>query len=397
VKDLVARLKAALIRWWLGVQQSWRWLDHVVRAWQRYRQNAGNYLAGGIAFFSFLALFPLVLLGVSVAGFVLHARPETLQNLYDTIERHAPGELGTTIHTAIQTAINARASVGLIGLVGTLFAGLGWVANLRLASSLVWGTGWVKRPFLKARIADGVVLVGLGIGLLLSLTLTAAGTRLSSFVLTQTGLKSVPGSQFLTPAVGLVMALAADTVIFGFMLIRLPHATVPPGLALRGALLAAAGFEILKIIGTYYLAIVGRSPAVSAFGSILGVLIFFNVVFRFLLFCMAWISTAMDPGEEPKAAVLLPPAAPPTAPVEPPPAAPPRPSPTVVAGTLVGAGAAVGAGSITAASLWRRSRRRSKAARAALVGHSSTPQEHSPTAEYHCHADERGGEPHARP
>jgi membrane protein len=382
VKDLVARLKAALTQWWLGLRQSWRWLDHVVRAWERYRKNAGNYLAGGIAFFSFLALFPLVLLGVSVAGFVLHARPETLQNLYDTIERNAPGALGNTIETAIQTAINARASVGLIGLVGTLFAGLGWVANLRLASSLVWGTGWVKRPFLKAKIADSIVLIGLGLALLISLVLTAAGTRLSSYVLTQTGLKSVPGSQFLTPIVGIVVAIAADTVIFGFLLIRLPHATVPPGLALRGALLAAVGFEILKIIGTYYLAIVGPSPAVSAFGSILGVLVFFNVVFRFLLFCMAWISTAMDPGEAPKATVLLPVAAPPIAPVEPPPTAPPGPSPTVVAGALVGAGAAVGAGSITAAGLWRRSRRRTKAARAALVEKSSAaPQEHSSTAE----------------
>jgi membrane protein len=382
VKDLVARLKAALTRWWLNLRQSWRWLDHVVRAWERYRKNAGNYLAGGIAYFSFLALFPIVLLGVSVAGFVLHARPETLQNLYDTIERNAPGGLGNTIQTAIQTAINARASVGLIGLVGTLIAGLGWVSNLRLASSLVWGSGWVKRPFLKAKIADGIILVGLGVGLLVSLALTAAGTELSSYVLTHTGLKSVPGSQFLTPVVGIVVAIAADIVIFGFLLIRLPHATVPPGLAFRGALLAAIGFEILKIVGAYYLSVVGRSPAASAFGSILGVLIFFNLVFRFLLFCVAWISTAMDPGETPKATVLQPPAAPPPiVPVEPAPAASPGPSPTVVAGTLVGAGAAVGAGSITAASLWRRSRRRSKAARAALVGDSSAaPDERGCTA-----------------
>jgi membrane protein len=373
VKDVVARLKAALTRWWLGLRKSWRWLDHAVRAWGRYRKNAGNYLAGGIAYFSFLALFPIVLLGVSIAGFVLHARPETLQNLYDTIERNAPGGLGDTIKTAVQTAINFRTSVGLIGLAGTLFVGLGWVANLRLASSLVWGTGWVKRPFLKAKIADGIILIGLGIGLLVSLALTAAGTELASFILTHTGLGSVPGSHFLTPVVGIVVAIAADIVIFGFLLIRLPQATVPPGIAFRGALLAAIGFEILKIIGTYYLAIVGRSPAASAFGSILGVLIFFNLVFRFLLFCVAWIATAMESGEAPKPAVLEPPPAPPapTEPVQPTPA-PAGPSPTVVAGTLVGAGAAVGVGSVTAASLWRRARRRSKVARAALLGDSST-------------------------
>jgi membrane protein len=381
VKALVARLKAALTRWWVGLRQSWRWLDHVVRAWERYRKNAGNYLAGGIAYFSFLALFPIVLLGVSIAGFVLHARPDTLQNLYDTIEKNAPGGLGNTIQTAIQTAIRFRTSVGLIGLVGTLFAGLGWVANLRLASSLVWGTGWVKRPFLKAKIADGIILVGMGIALLISLALTAGGTALSSFILDHTALGSVPGSQFLTPIVGIVVAIAADIVIFGFLLIRLPRASVPPGLAFRGALLAAIGFEILKIIGAYYLSIVGRSPAASAFGSVLGVLIFFNLVFRFLLFCMAWIATAMESVEAPKPAALRPAVPPPAEPVEPTPA-PTGPSPTVVAGTLVGAGAAVGVGSVTAASLWRRARRRSKAARAALVGDSSTPpEEHSSGSE----------------
>jgi membrane protein len=382
VKALIARLKAALTRWWVGLRQSWRWLDHVVRAWGRYRNNAGNYLAGGIAYFSFLALFPIVLLGVSIAGFVLHARPETLQNLYDTIEKNAPGGLGKTIETAIQTAINFRTSVGVIGLAGTLFVGLGWVANLRLATSLVWGTGWIKRPFLKAKIADGIILIGLGVALIISLALTAGGTALSSFILDHTVLGSVPGSQFLTPVVGIVMAIAADIVIFGFLLIRLPQASVPPGLAFRGALLAAVGFEVLKIIGAYYLAIVGRSPAASAFGSILGVLIFFNLVFRFLLFCVAWIATAMESGAAPKPAVPEPPAPSPSAePVEPTPATA-GPSPTVVAGTLVGAGAAVGAGSVTAASLWRRARRRSKAARAALTGDSSrAPQKHSSDAE----------------
>ena len=382
MRDLVARFKAALTRWWLNLRQSWRWLDHVVRAWERYRKNAGNYLAGGIAYFSFLALFPIVLLGVSVAGFVLHAHPEMLQNLFEAIDRNAPGVLGNAINTAIQTAVNARTKVGLIGFFGTLLAGLGWVSNLRLASSLVWGTGWVKRPFLKARIADGIILIGLGIGLVISLTLTAAGTRLSSLFLTSTGLGSVRGSQIFTPVVGIAVAIAADVVIFGFLLIRLPHAKVPLGLAVRGALLAAIGFEILKIIGAYYLAIVSHNPAVVAFGSLIGALIFLNLVFRFLLFCMAWTATAMEPSGAPKPAGLERPAPPtPVEPSEPPAAGPSGPSPTVVAGALVGAGAAVGAGSVTAASLWRRARRRSRATSAALVGDTSTAEEHRSTSE----------------
>jgi membrane protein len=382
VKDLVARLKAALTRWWVHLRQSWRWLDHMVRAWERYRKNAGNYLAGGIAYFSFLALFPIVLLGLSVAGFVLHAHPDMLRNLLEAVERNAPGVLGNAINTSIQTAINARTSIGLVGFFGTLLAGLGWVSNLRLASSLVWGTGWIKRPFLRARIADGIILIGLGIGLVVSLGLTAAGTRLSSLFLTSTGIDSVRGSQFFTPVVGILVAIATDMMIFGFLIIRLPHAKVPLRLAVRSALLAAVGFEVLKIIGTYYLAIISRNPAVVAFGSLVGALIFLNLVFRFMLFCIAWTATAMEPDEAPEAAVLAPPAPPaPAEPVDaaPAPAAAPGPSPRAVAGALVGAGAALGAGSVTAASLWRRAHRRSKAT--ALVGGSATAEQHERTTE----------------
>jgi membrane protein len=360
VTALPGRLKSAFSRWWIGVRRSQRWFDHVVRAWNRYKGNSGDYLAGAITYFSFLALFPVILLGVSIAAFVLKAHPDALQTLLDNVEKNAPGGLGSTIKTAIDTAIKARAGVGLIGLVGTLLAGLGWVANLRLATALVWGTGKFQRPFAKAKLADATILVGLGLGLLVSVALTAGGTRLSDLVLRHTGLHSVPGSSFLAPVVGIVLAIAADVLIFGFLLLRLPRASVPRGLGLRGALLAAVGFEVLKIVGTLYLARVSQSPAASAFGSILGVLVFLNLVFRFLLFCVAWIATGLDPYDSVAGENLADAADIARPPDQPPAGQPaPAPAPVAVAGALIGAGAAVGAGTMTAARWWwRRARRR---------------------------------------
>lgn len=354
VKALVARLRARLAAVFAGARQRMPWLDHVVRAWGRYKGNSGDYLAGAITFFSFLALFPLILLGVSIASFVLNAHPDALNTLLNNVEKNAPGGLGDTIKSAINTAIKARTGVGIVGLVGTLFTGLGWVANLRLATSLVWGTGKLKRPFLKAKIADSIVLVGLGVGLLVSVALTAGGTAASQVLLKHSGLDSVPGSGFLAPLIGIVLALLADMVIFGFLLLRLPRATVPRGLGLRGALLAAVGFEILKVIGTFYLAKIGRSPAASALGSVLGVLVFLNLVFRYLMFCVAWIATGLDAYDS-KPDLVAPPTPPATERTA------RAPSPAAVAGTLLGAGAAVGVGTVGAARWWwRRSRRRSK-------------------------------------
>ena len=60
---------------------------------------------------------------------------------------------------------------------------------------------------------------------------------------------------------------------------------------MRAAVLAAVGFEILKVVGTYYIATTTKNPAVATFGPIIGVLLFLNLVFRFLLYCTAWTAT----------------------------------------------------------------------------------------------------------
>ncbi len=359
----LANLRASSVRWWQRARQI-GWIDHAARAWAQYKANSGDYLAGGITYFSFLALFPVILLGVSVAGFVLHSHPAALHTLLANVESKAPGGLGSTIKTAIDTAINSRNAVGIVGLVGTLFTGLGWVANLRLGTELVWGAGTSQRTFLKAKAADSVVLVGLGLGLLLSVALTAVGTALSDVVLRDTGLDSVPGSGLLAAAAGIVLALLADMLIFTFLLLRLPKVTVPTRLGLRGALLASVGFEILKIVGTIYVARITKSPTVGAFGTILGVLVFLNLVFRFLLYCVAWIATGLDRTEQAPAAVepsgtaALPHVAA---------GGEKAPSPVTVAGALLGAGAALGAGGVSAARWWRARNRRASAAAAAAA------------------------------
>src|SRR5947208_2020643 len=79
-------------RLWLRRQRARReWLDHLVRAGSRYKRANGDYLAAGITYYSFLSLFPLLLLAMSVAGFVLKARPDLLHQLTGAITDAIPG------------------------------------------------------------------------------------------------------------------------------------------------------------------------------------------------------------------------------------------------------------------------------------------------------------------
>jgi membrane protein len=124
----------------------------------------------------------------------------------------------------------------------------------------------------------------------------------------------------------------------------------------KGALLAAVGIEVLKVLGTTYIARVAHSPAVGVFGSIIGVLVWIDLVSRYLLYCAAWTATAVPP---PAAAP------PPTEPApieslpEPGPGPPARPAASLVrvATSLFAAGVAVGGGTVATLTARRRHRR----------------------------------------
>jgi len=109
-------------------------------------------------------------------------------------------------------------------------------------------------------------------------------------------------------------------------------------LRIRGALLAAVGFEILKIVGTYTVAATAHSPTYGPFAGLLAVLIWIQLVTRWVLFCVAWTAELANPLALPEGSVPVTRA---PAEAEAPDAA--ALSPAAVGAALVGAGAVAGA------------------------------------------------------
>jgi membrane protein len=336
----IAQLKSSAGARWAALVTRYTSLRHVVSAWALLQRNNGSQYAAAITYFSFLALFPLLLLAVSVTGFVLHAHPGTEQDLFRHVTEKVPGSFGTTLNKSLQTAIDNRSSVGIVGLAGVLLSGLGWIGNLRSAIDGVWGRPPAKVNFVKAKIGNLFVLAGLGLGIVLSLGLTVVGTALTDQILQALGLDDLPGSHVVLKVLGIAIAVAGDMIIFWWLLIRLPQMDVPPRVALKGALLASVGFEILKIVGTYTIASTAHSPTAGPFAGILAVLIWIQLVARFMLFSCAWTAT-LTMADRQAAADRLPVVEPDAmvAPDEPANAI----SPAAVGATLVGAGAVAGA------------------------------------------------------
>lgn len=286
------RLRSAATRRWQALTEARPAIAHLVAAYRHYQANHGNDLAAAITYFSFLALFPLILLAVSVTAFVLASRPELQAELFSQVSSGLPGEFGETVRQVIRGAIDRRAGVGVLGLAGVVLAGLGWVGNLRTAIDTVWGIPARKRSLVAGKAADALVLAGLGVGAVVSVGLTAGGTAASGLVLRLLGLEGVTGAGTLTWCLGILLGIAGSMVVFGWLTIRLPDVRVPRRLAARSTLLAAVGFEVLKLIGTFYIDRVTQSPAAAVIGPVVGVLVWLYLVSRYLLFCVAWAATA---------------------------------------------------------------------------------------------------------
>jgi membrane protein len=287
----ITRIRSAAAGRWKRLRERWKWLDHLVRAYQRFNGTSANHLAAAITYFSFLALFPLLLLGLSIAAYVLAHQPDLLKDLQDSIAKNVPGSVGSQLSDAVNTAIARRGTIGLISLVGVAYAGLGWVGNLRTALQLVWSGEQVKQNVLKAKLADLVALVGLGLSIVVSLALTAGGTAAADALVRAVGLDGTWGIGTLVRILGVALAIAADTLVFAWLFVRLPRLPVKFRLVLRGALFTAVGYEILKIVGTVYLARIGDNGVYGQFATFIVLLVWIDLVSRFLLFGAAWTAT----------------------------------------------------------------------------------------------------------
>ncbi|WP_448626939.1 YihY/virulence factor BrkB family protein [Geodermatophilus sp. URMC 64] len=287
----VAAVPAALDRTVTRLRRRWPWLDHLARAGGRYQRRQGEIMAAGVTYYAFLGLFPVLLLVASVVGLVLSGDQLLQQQLFDAIREAVPGSTGEWLVDQVTDAIDAAGVVGVIGLIGFLYAGLRTMDKLRIGMENIW-KGSVDEPeFLRDNLQDLLALLALGAAGALSLGLTGGVTQATGAVLEFLGLDDAPGYGLLTWFLGLALAIAGDTVVFLWLLRVVPSVSHPLRLLLPGALFGALGFEVLKVIGGFYLSLIGTSVTASAFGGAVGILVWINVVARYAFFTAAWTAS----------------------------------------------------------------------------------------------------------
>jgi membrane protein len=247
-----------------GYQQRHRWLGMPLAVVYKFVDDQGSYLAALITYYGFLSLFPLLLVMSTVLGFVLPGNPALQQQLIDSALSQFP-IIGDQLTS---TAKPLRGSgFGLtIGIVVSLYGGLGVAVAVQNALNHVWGVPINKRPDpFRARLRSLLMLVLLGLGVLVTTVLSALAAGAGAV-----GAGLGVGLRVLAVAVS--VAAMCGLFVVGFRALTVRDVSVRD--VLPGAIMSAVAWQILQSLGAFFVSngLMGSTQVYGLFGIVLGLL-----------------------------------------------------------------------------------------------------------------------------
>jgi membrane protein len=266
----------------------WRTVDHLGRAYVRYRDQRGDRLAAALSFYGFLSFFPLVALAFAVTGYAVAISPHARDAVAKAIDQIVP-ELAHRL--PVNEIAEAKAGASVFALVGLAWSGLGWIGVWRESLRTIWQGAADDGNMVVNRVRDLGVLCLLGLALLASVILSSAVSSSTHAVLGWVGLANVAGAGTLLRILALSVAVAADGLIFFILFTTLAGTRASWRQLLRGCLFGAVGFEVLKLGGALLIAHTMHNPVYASFAVIVGLLVWINLSSRFILFTAAWTAT----------------------------------------------------------------------------------------------------------
>lgn len=234
-------------------------LGFVVAVIRRFDDDQASQMGALIAYYGFFSLFPLLLVFVTVLGFLLQGSPSTQESVLHSTLSQFP-IIGTQLQSNVHSLKGSVIAL-LIGLFGALLAGLGITGATQSAFNKVWQIPRKRQlGFLAWRLR--------GLGLLAVFgALSIVSTVAAGAVTAQTaGVGAVLG--------GIVIALAANLLLFFTAFRMLTAEEVNTRDLIPGVIVAAVLWQILEHIGGFYVGHVVRhaKDTLGLFAFVLGLL-----------------------------------------------------------------------------------------------------------------------------
>jgi membrane protein len=250
-----------------------RWVRLGLAVQKRGGEDAVGPRAAALAFFAFLSLFPLLLVGLSVIGSFLS--PKDTAEIVRSVAETVPGLEGI-VDRNLRILLRSGATIGILGLIGLAWTASGAASSARQALADVFRTP--KPNILHGRLEPFGIMVLLGLIGVVSIAVTTTASSWSS------------GGP-LGVVIRVLALLLTMGIDFGFLSLAYWLLTPRGGPKWAehapGAILMTIAWTAIKVLGSWYATrVVVRSSALyGAIGGVFGLLIILQLTATAFLYC----------------------------------------------------------------------------------------------------------------
>lgn len=229
---------------------------------KKFGDDGAGSLAALVAYYAFFSLIPLLLVFYTILGFVLQGEPGLQKSIEATVNHQFQAVSSYVTFNTLHGNVTAL----VIGLVTSLWFGLGITQAAQSAFDRVWAVPYKDRPdFLQRRLRGLALLVT--VGALFIVATVASG-------LVTGGLGKGP----LLTLAGIAVSLLVNVLLFLLSFRFLTTRTVPTNCMWTGVVAAAVFWEILQALAGVYIGHLKHASATYAtFGVVIALLLFLHL------------------------------------------------------------------------------------------------------------------------
>ena len=258
------------------LQQRHAWLAVPVAVWKKFGDDHAGNLAALVAYYAFVAVFPLLLVLVTVLDIVLKNDSGLRQRVLNAALTQYP-----VVGPDLEHSIGRLHETGfalVIGLLGTFFGARGVANAMQNALNSAWEIPFDRRPSFPwswLRSFALIFVIGVGFIVTTSLTTLAGGAG-----------RVLPGAGAHVLAVAVSLALNFGLFWLGFWLATAREVTWRQ---LRlGAICSAIVWQVLQTFGGYFLShqLAHASPLYGTFALVLGLIAWFYLQAELTLYAV---------------------------------------------------------------------------------------------------------------
>ncbi len=209
-------------------------------------------MAAAIAYYGVFSLFPLLLVSVSVVGFILPASPVETQ-IENLVRLYMPGASDFLIDN-LNDLVRIRGQVGAFGALGLLWVSSAVFNAMTRSLNEIWGSHR-ETPFWRTRLVGVLMVLVLGFLIILALGMSTAYQVIRSVegeLIRAWGMPALTDAipwQLAGRVLPLLLTFAAFTIIYQFF----PATSLSFSHVWPGALLGTGAFEVARTAFVTYM------------------------------------------------------------------------------------------------------------------------------------------------